>query len=296
MAICQNKKKEIKNKTENEIDGIEEDDANSISLSGFSNRFVTPSSNRITDSNMEYMKYMHSHEPSIRLKFKMWLYKKLYLRYFNPDDKKELTLVNLTSFFESLKKNINELDKKDIDDILNKYITVLQNAKDNNQVALIEKIVDYAKVLKYESVLCTSKFNKFLTEEDVVKFYNIASAHEKYKTKLCLTYTKNFVKIIPQTITELKKEADALKVFDNYVVLHYDYSGNSVKETKEEVEKRKDPVLFGIIQNSNRLYYIGDWVDDYCDLTLDTIIKKIGKTKKSIILNADSVKNNIDKI
>lgn len=206
----------------------------------------------------------------------------------------------MTIFFESLKNGINELDKKNIDEILSKYKTVLRNAKDNNQIALMEKIMDYVRTLKHEAALSVTKFNKYLTEEDVVKFYNIASVHEKYSTKLCLTYTKNFVKVIPEEVTNLKKEADALKIFDNYVILHYDYSGNAVEHTKKEAEeierKKKDPILFGVIRESKKLYYIGDWIDDYCDLTLDTIIQKLGKSTESATITAESIKTNIDKI
>ena len=190
--------------------------------------------------------------------------------------------------------NVSELDKSNIDEVLLKYNTVLKNAESNNQIAFIEKVKDYANILKYELLLCTSKFNKYLTEEDVVKFYNIASKHEKYKTALCLTYTKNFVKIIPDDVTKLRLEADELKVFDNYVIMHYDYSGKSVEETKEEKEKKKDPILFGVINGSNKLYYIGDWIDQYCDLTMEVIIKTLGK--ESDILDVNKLKSDIDKI
>ena len=186
------------------------------------------------------------------------------------------------------------MDKKHIDDVINSYEITLKNAQDNHQIALSEKIKDYATVLKNELLLSTTKFNKYLTEEQVVKFYDKACVHGKYNTKLCLSYIKNFVKVIPEEITLLKKEADDLKVFDNYVILHYDYNSDSVDETKAEIAKRKDPILFGVLINSKKLYYIGDWVDDYCDLTLDVIIKKIGSNAKT--LNAASMKKGIQKI
>ena len=37
-----------------------------------------------------------------------------------------------------------------------------------------------------------------------------------------------------------------------------------------------------------------DWIDDYCDLTLDVIIKKLGK--EANVLDVEKVKENIDKI
>ena len=61
------------------------------------------------------------------------------------------------------------------------------------------------------------------------------------------------------------------------------------KETRRvQAERReKDPILFGTFQNEeskfilDRFYYIADWVDEYCDLTLDKLINEL-KDKKNI--------------
>lgn len=36
---------------------------------------------------------------------------------------------------------------------------------------------------------------------------------------------------------------------------------------------------------SNRLYFIGDWIDEYCDLTLDGLIKTIGIDNRELVKN-----------
>jgi len=44
----------------------------------------------------------------------------------------------------------------------------------------------------------------------------------------------------------------------------------------------------GVINEIHKLYYIGDWEDDYCDLTLNHFIKKFGKrgiNKNNITVN-----------
>lgn len=213
--------------------------------------------------------------------------KNILFNNFLQKKPKQISISNLKLFFENIKTNISELDYKNISEILSKYDSVLSNAKYNNQVALCEILEDYIGILKNELILTSSEFNKFLEEPDVVDFYNKASKHEKYQTGLCLTYIKNFVKIIPNEISELKIKADKLNVFDNYVILHYDYDNSSVADTKEEAEKKKDPIMFGVIRNSRRLYYIGDWIDVYCDLTLGVLIKTIGIESKQ--LNSDNM-------
>lgn len=257
----------------------------SISVSGTSNFNLSGAINNNLnrpryDLVLTEMEYEYGFTKSLWLKFKIWLYKNFYLR-----TKKKPGIIGvqeLQQFFDNLKNGINELDKENIDGVLENYEFLLNNAKQNKQLALCEKIEDYSVILKNELILSTSEFNKFLDEDDVVEFYEYASKHEELETNLCLTYIKNFVKIIPREITELKNKADQLEVFDNYVILHYDYDGNSVADTKEEIEKKKDPILFGVIRNSRRLYYIGDWIDTYCDLTLDVLIKTIGIEEKKI--------------
>jgi len=243
------------------------------------------SNNERTDISLEYLEYQYNATHSPYLKFKIWLYKKMYGHVFDikmEKSKKKISILDLMTFFENMKTNVSELDISNINEIIGKYDSVLSKAKYNKQIALVERLEDYIEILKNELILTTSVFNKFLDEKDVVKFYEKASKHETYKTNLCLTYIQNFIKIIPNEICELKIKADELKVFDNYVILHYDYDGKSVDDTKAEKERKKDPILFGIIKNSKRLYYIGDWIDNYCDLTLDVLIKTIGIDEKQL--------------
>jgi hypothetical protein len=277
IIVDRNLPKHKKPKLANTIDGVE---FSSPDFGGMISRSI---GNMIpNDPHLDYLEYQYSNCPTLLMKFKIWLYKSLYSsshKIKNPNTKNKITLEELKTFFDEVKVGVCKLNKKNIDEVLNNYDNVLNNAKNNNQIALIEQIVDFAEVLKYELLLSTTQFNQFVNDGDIVKFHDKASVHGKYKTGLHLTYIKNFTKTIPFEITELKLKADELKVFDNYVILHYDYTGKTIVDTKKEKERKKDPILFGLIKDSKKLYYIGDWIDEYCDLTLDVLIKTIGKTK-----------------
>lgn len=92
-----------------------------------------------------------------------------------------------------------------------------------------------------------------------------------------MDYIKNYARPIPQEVIDKKLKADNLHVFDNYVVLHYDPQKKSYAQTSKEKEierqKKADPILFGLIKGSRNLYYVADWIDEYCDLTLDKFLK-----------------------
>ena len=158
------------------------------------------------------------------------------------------------------------------------------------QQALVQKFKDLIDTIRGEAHLIAMGLKKYVTERQVVEFYEQVGEDKNLK----LTWIKNFNRIIPEDVYLVKKDLDERKIFDNYVVLHYDPQNNGEKLTKEEVEKKKDPILFGVIKNSRKLYYVADWKDEYCDLTLDEMFKILGE--KVLKINNKSVKTFIDKV
>lgn len=198
--------------------------------------------------------------------------------------------MTILSFFSSLANSLNDL--KTLQDIAIHYETAISNAAKGGQKALVDKLKNRLESAKTEAQLVMLKLNKYLQEEQVVDFYNQADKDKNLK----LTWIKNFVKPIPTDILEVKKNLDEQFVFDNYVILHYDPNNDATDLTdaqKEEQKRReKDPILFGVIKDSRRLYYVADWIDDYCDLTLDTVIETLGERVSE--LNNNNVKTYLD--
>jgi hypothetical protein len=93
---------------------------------------------------------------------------------------------------------------------------------------------------------------------------------------------------IPANVTKRLNKFKKLKMFDGYMVLYLDYkekididnkkkSVAEVKTNKQKI-KEKDPILFGTLDyEPDKLYFIADWVDEYCDLTLDKFLQTIKK-------------------
>lgn len=59
-------------------------------------------------------------------------------------------------------------------------------------------------------------------------------------------------------------------------MLHYDPEKKSYLETQAEKAAKRDPILFGVMKGRRILYYVGDWIDEVCDLTLDQIADLLG--------------------
>ena len=169
-------------------------------------------------------------------------------------------------------------------DRVSKYLTALHNATNIGQTALQEELIRGLITNRYESVLYAEGCYYAVTEEQVAKF---ASQCEK---GLKLSYLKNFSRPIPQEVIDKIAKMNELEVFDNYVILYYDPEGIVYKETAHEEAKRRDPIIFGVIAGSKKLYYVADWIDEYCDLTLDAFVDSLGIEKEDLHFDAEEIK------
>lgn len=147
----------------------------------------------------------------------------------------------------------------------------LQQAVESGQVALAESLSDRLKALEAEARLVHGGFPRYLQEEDFIRFV------EKCDRHLQLDWLSNFARPLPADVREKLAKAEATHAFDNFVVLHYDPLNRGRKMTKAEVDRAKDPILWGVIASSRRLYFVADWQDELCDLTLDKLIGVLGR-------------------
>lgn len=247
--------------------------------------------------SVDYLKYLKNQVDNedipifTKVKYYIFIY---FTSLFVKNKTKDITVqkkYTIEEFFKTIKNS--KMEMNETKDILQKYETVLIEAKKNGQQSLFEKLIKIKDVISSEARLIENGITKYVTEEQVVKLYNDTDATKKLK----LTYLENYIRIIPSDIIKLKDIANEIKVFDNYVILHFDPFNNSTDLTqKEKVEaaRSKDPIIFGVIQNSRKLYFVGDWVDEYCDLTLDKMMETIGD--KELILTNKSVISYINKI
>lgn len=193
-----------------------------------------------------------------------------WLCWWKPKER-EQPMLTVQEFFTSLKNSAEELV------IINEraagYERAIVNAKMASQHALLEQLRAGLLATQREVQLMSLGLTKYLTEETVVKFCKMSPRG------LRLDWVGNFARHIPVEIIAKKGRADVLGIFDNYAVLHYDPKGKAYAETAKEKEAKRDPILFGVIKNRRILYYIGDWIDEYCDLTLDKLADEMLKAE-----------------
>lgn len=176
-----------------------------------------------------------------------------------------LSVLDLFDILHVKKGNEADLLKR-----LEGYYQMLEDAESNGQTALFDELAQKIFINVYESVLAVHGYNKY------VYFGELEELQKKCTSVLDIDYISSFGRIIPANVCKKKKDCDKLCVFDNYCILYYDPDAKT-KTTKKEAKAKRDPILFGMINHSDKLYYIDSWVDELCDLTIETIADKLGK-------------------
>jgi hypothetical protein len=193
-----------------------------------------------------------------------------FLAVFGPRPKKATLTVE--AFFRSVKNSAEELTI--VDDRADGYEKAMADAKKGGQEALFEKLTDGLAIARGEAQLVALRATKYVTEENVVRFY------KECKKGLRLDWARNFARPIPSEILDKKVAADERGIFDNYAILHFDPEAKSWAESeaeKQEKLKARDPILFGLMKGSTKLYVVGDWEDEFCGLTLEQFAEVVGK-------------------
>ena len=191
----------------------------------------------------------------------------------------DIYAMDVLEFFSQV-KGITKANKDSYVNRLTGYIVALKNCDASGQTALKEQLVRDMLINKYESILYANNMYYVVEEGQIVDFV------KKTEKGVRLTYVKNYMRVIPPEVVEKINTANDMEIFDNFVILHYDPELKSFAETIEETKNRRDPILFGLIKGSKKLYYMTDWIDEYCDLTLDKFVESLQISKDSLKMPA----------
>lgn len=189
-------------------------------------------------------------------------------------------------FFKYIKKKFGMLEGMRLDGRLKKLERAFSKAVEAGQDSLGKKLMMEVIRESRESVMYAKGIRHFIERSDLVKHKrNIRGGH------ISDTMLKDFTRVIPQDVVEKKQKVEIC--FDDFVIYHYwdekaeENRSKKQKFTPDEKSRMRDPVLFGIIKETDRLYFIADWEDEHCDLTFDEMVDVIGKDDDEVTLTRE---------
>ena len=154
--------------------------------------------------------------------------------------------------------------------------TVEKNLRASGQYEIADRMNGNRRVLEAEVALVSAGSLKYISEEQIIQFML------KSERGVRMEFLRYYPNIMPQEVAKTKIVFDGLLVFDNYCVLYFDPGTNKfsiIKELEDDAArtKRKDPILFGMIHGSRKLYYVADWVTQDDDITLEKLETVLGE-------------------
>lgn len=220
---------------------------------------------------------------------------------------KDISKMNTEEIFSELKNNISEMNPEKLSEYEKNLLVALQSAMNINQKLLIEQCVFFHKCIEKEVELINLGFDKFIYKDDLQDI--IETLDKKNEKNIYFIELERFPRVIPKEVQKKIKSVMDKNIFDRYYVLFTDYTKKTKKiseNTNKDEYVRKDPIVFGafslesadthIKYMGERIYYIADWIDEYCDLTLDRLLNEVPDKVKSLYNDNDIDMSLLDKL
>lgn len=184
-------------------------------------------------------------------------------------------------YFKELKSKINTSTNESFENQLKQISNQLIKARELGQKTYLHKLAFVYNTIAKEQLLLSEGFDKYVYRNDIINFID----NVKPKNSIKIIELKRYPRSIPDSVIENINKVKSLNVFDEIVVVFTDLTGERYQtpEEKKFVEKNRDPIVFGLIQHEKsglkheRLYFIDDWEDEYCELTFSKMIEEMSR-------------------
>lgn len=190
--------------------------------------------------------------------------------FASKDDKKPLPPHDFFAQIKDRRQVVTQTMLLLLKDSLNSEI---QAFLANGQVDSAEKLLFHLNCVEREQAVIAAGLTTYVYRDDLDMFITRVS--------------QNVVKIIDLAHYERKipkEQSDKIQavkdLFDEVYIVFTDYTGREERKV-EKKEQAKDPIAFGTFKTkdnriwNHRFYFICDWSDEFCDLTLDKYVAEM---------------------
>lgn len=183
-----------------------------------------------------------------------------------------------TEYFNTVKQLKHTITDEELVKAYENCLEMLEKCRVTGQRKSAHRLIFHLEAITKERDLVKMGIDQFVYKEDI-EYYIKNVASDVVKIIDLESYEREIPDEIVDTIAKTKH------LFDQLYIVFTDYTGEEEKKVKKE-RRDKDPILFGAFKKSNnnviidRFYFLGDWVDEYCDLTLDKMVSECERVGK----------------
>lgn len=191
-------------------------------------------------------------------------------------------LIPPTLLFSYTKKCLDEAEEPVVREKLLRFTQIFNTTSRTGQLALREEAGRQILYLSKKQQAAGLGFKKYIMLDTLqLLMRNVAEKplkDEKQPSKKKILFLKpfrEFPRLVPENVIKRLEEVQKKNLFEEFWILYLDYTAKELTSTSQRI-REKDPILFGKLDaKAEELFYITDWVDEYCDLTLDKIVNML---------------------
>lgn len=212
---------------------------------------------------------------------------------------KETSIYNETEltpqqYFDAVKEKKHHITDEELLKVYDNCLELLNKYNITGQKKGIRKLLFHLECIEKEREIVKLGINTFVYRDDIEEYIDTVA-----KDIVKIIELENYEREIPDEIVDL---IGCVKdKFDQLYIVFTDYTGKVERQVAKE-RREKDPILFGTFQNTSnktvidRFYYLGDWEDEYCDLTLDKMVNEVEKVGKRDFVKTISTPQDIEEL
>lgn len=200
----------------------------------------------------------------------------------NAQNTQNLGEMSPSKYFEILKDRKKNITDKELLQFYDNAMALLNKYQATGQVAGMKKLIFLIETIEKEREIVKLGINTFVYYEDIEDYIdNIA------KNVVKIIELERYERDIPDEVVEVITQTKHL--FTKFYVVFTDYTGKVERQVQKE-RREKDPILFGTFEDLEsrsvleRFYFLADWEDEYCDLTLGRMVSEIKSATSRDIL------------
>lgn len=197
-------------------------------------------------------------------------------------------------YFDHVKSSKKKFDRDDQQLILDQTLTMMKKCKITGQTEMAKQLAYRANLALRELDAANKGFDIYVSRKDVEKYVD-----QIEKKSVKVIELRNYTREIPDE--HIEKIEAAQNIFDELYIFFTDYTMEETKKVAKE-RRKKDPIVFGAFIDKldgetkpyveDKMFFICDWVEENCDLTLEQIVNLArNKDKKEITYRVESVED-----
>lgn len=199
-------------------------------------------------------------------------------------------------YFDHVKGLKNKVDNEEQQLVIDNALKMINKCKLTKQTTMAKELSHQVNLALRELNAARRGFDIFIYRKDIESYI------DKVEGKaIKLIELERYTREIPDDVID--KITLANEIFDRLYICFTDYTDKHAKKVAKE-RREKDPILFGAFLDKedektenkvyveDRLFFIADWTEDNCELTLEEMVRDVkNKSEKDITYKIGSFKD-----